>query len=253
MTMTKRRPTKAKTSAPPISLMLVDDHPIWRQTLRKILERRRFCRVVAEAGDGTEAVKLAGAASPDVVVMDIQLPHQNGIDATAELVAAHPDIRVLVLASSENRAQVIAAVEAGASGYLLKTAESDEVREAVRRVHQGELVFPPALAEIVLDALRQDRPNTKPGNSFRHEGDVWTISYEGKVFRLRDTRGVRYLARLVQHPGREFHSLDLVAVDRGTPGVAPDKGTGAVLDPQAKKAYANRILELEDPDRKSVV
>ena len=203
--------------------MLVDDHPIWRQTLRKILERRRFCRVVAEAGDGAEAVQLAGPAAPDVVVMDIQLPRQNGIDATAALVAEHPEIRVLVLASSENRAQVIAAVQAGASGYLLKTAESDEVREAVRRVHAGELVFPPSLAEIVLDELREKRVGEIAGNSFRREGDFWTVTYEGSVFRLRDTRGVRYVARLVQHPGREFHSLDLVAVDRGSPGVAPDK------------------------------
>jgi hypothetical protein len=129
---------------------------------------------------------------------------------------------------------------------LLKTAESDEVREAVRRVHAGELVFPPALAEIVLDELRQKRPEPAERNAFRREGDVWTITYEGEMFRLRDTRGVRYLARLVEHPGREFHSLDLVAMDRASPGVAPDKGAGPALDREAKKAYAARIRDLED-------
>lgn len=232
--------------------MLVDDHPLWRDTLRKILEHQRFAAVVGEASDGDEAIDRAGESKPDLVVMDIQLPSRSGIEATRDLVALHPEIKVLVLASSDERAQVLAAVEAGASGYLLKTATSDEVREAVRRVHAGELVFPPQLANVVLEEFRRSRsgdaasapPGT--GNSFEREGDYWTVSYEGTIFRLRNTRGTRYLAELLHHPGREFHALELIVLDRGAGEARRSTHAGPILDAKAKAAYRGRIAELED-------
>ncbi|HVL89412.1 MAG TPA: response regulator transcription factor, partial [Actinomycetota bacterium] len=147
-------PSAAKRAVKGISVLLVDDHPLWRDTLRKVLERKGFATVVAEAADAGEALAAARASAPDVIVMDIQLPGASGIDATRDLVSERPDVKVLVLASSDNRAQVVAAVEAGARGYLIKTAGSDDVRESVRRVHEGELVFPPALASVVIDRLR---------------------------------------------------------------------------------------------------
>ena len=144
-----------KTTRRSLTLLLVDDHPMWRDTLRNILTHAKVGTVVGEASDGLEAVEIAGRTTPDVVVMDVNLPEMDGIEATRHLVAARPDVKVLVLASSDERAQVIEAVRAGASGYVLKTAEPDEVVEAVRRVSRGELVFPPALANIVLDELRR--------------------------------------------------------------------------------------------------
>jgi len=230
---------------------LVDDHPLWRETLRKVLERQRFARVVGEAGDGAEAVEQASSCHPEVVVMDIQLPRQNGVAATADLVARHPSIKVLVLASSVNRAQVLGALEAGAAGYLLKTASSEDVREAVRRVHSGELVFPAAVADVVLVELRH-RPDPPPtvgdptvsSSSFRREGDYWTISFDGDVLRLRDTRGVRYLATLVHNPGREFHSIDLVT-DGKEGRLISDRGAGPALDTSAKRAYTERLHDLQ--------
>lgn len=132
----------------------MDDHPIWRATLKNLLEEGG-ARVVAEAGDGTEVVERALKSTPDVVVMDINLPTIDGIEATKRLLEEMPATKVLVLASSDERAMVIHAVRAGASGYLVKTAAPSEVVQAVARLKDGELVFPASLADIVLAELRQ--------------------------------------------------------------------------------------------------
>ena len=138
-----------------LKLVLVDDHPMWRDTLRSILDHSKVAKVVGEASDGGEAVELAKRIEADVVVMDVNLPTMDGIEATRRLVAHNPETRVLVLASSDERTQVVEAVRAGACGYVLKSALPDEVVDAVRRVGSGELVFPSSVATMVLDELRQ--------------------------------------------------------------------------------------------------
>lgn len=251
-------------SAVAIKVQVVDDHPLWRQTLRRLLERDDFAVVVAEASDGSEAVALSQTVDPDVVVMDIVLPHKDGIEATKELTRARPETKVLVLASSEDRDQVLEAIQAGASGYLLKTAEAEEVREAVRRVHVGELVFPAPLSDVVLEELRhrERAPDEAParastGNAFQREGDYWTVVYEGDLIRLKDTKGARLLSYLLHHPGQEFHVLQLSAEgasergagERRTPeeglAVSPMGGAGEVLDPIAKRSYKRRLSEIQ--------
>ena len=136
------------------SVLLVDDHPLWRQTVRDVIERLGGASQIAEAGDGDEAIAEARARRPDVVVMDMALPGTHGIDATREIVRSLPDTRVLVLSSSDDEEQVMEAVEAGATGYLLKTAGPAEILEGIRRVHAGELVFPPSLTSIIVRELR---------------------------------------------------------------------------------------------------
>jgi DNA-binding NarL/FixJ family response regulator len=138
-----------------MTLMLVDDHPMWRQTLRTVLEGSDVGKVVAEASDGPDAVEQAERTRPDAVVMDMNLLTMNGVEATRRILELLPDTKVLMLSSTDERAEVIEAVQAGASGYLLKTAEPDEVASAVRRIHDGELVFPPALAKVVLEEFRR--------------------------------------------------------------------------------------------------
>ena len=152
---TPHRATEAPTRPPLARLLVVDDHPLWRQTLVKVIESRRVGTVVGQAGDAATAVQAAAEHSPDVVVMDVHLPDESGVAATRRIVADSPRTRVLMLSSSDEPEDVLAAVNAGASGYLLKTAESRDIAEAVRRVASGELVFPPALATVVLDALRE--------------------------------------------------------------------------------------------------
>jgi DNA-binding NarL/FixJ family response regulator len=136
--------------------MIVDDHPLWRATLRQVIEQADVGTIIAEASDGDEAIRLAAKGRPDVVVMDLNLPTIEGADATRELLNANPEVKVLVLSSDYDKPSVLRSVRAGASGYLIKTAESEEIADALRRVHAGELVFPPALASMVLAALRGD-------------------------------------------------------------------------------------------------
>jgi DNA-binding NarL/FixJ family response regulator len=106
---------------------------------------------------------VADKRDPDVVIMDMALPRMHGVDAIAAIVAARPGTRILVLSSSDDDDQVVKAVRAGATGYLLKNAGAGEIVDAIRRVHAGDLVFPPSLVTIVLDELRSDgaRSRTK--------------------------------------------------------------------------------------------
>lgn len=138
------------------AVLLVDDHPLWRQTVRSLLERAQVVSEVFEAADGDQALEVAGARTPSVVIMDMTLPGVHGIEATRRIIAASPSTRVLVLSSTDDPDQVVEAVQAGATGYLLKTAEPEEIIDAVRRVTDGELVFPASLTALVLKAVRGD-------------------------------------------------------------------------------------------------
>ena len=135
-------------------VMVVDDHPMWREGVARDLTEGGF-EVVATAGDGGEAVRRAPAARPDVVVLDLQLPVLSGVEVTAALVAADPAVRVLVLSASGEQADVLEAVKAGATGYLVKSASREELLDAVRRTAEGVAVFTPGLAGLVLGEYRR--------------------------------------------------------------------------------------------------
>lgn len=148
------RSVKKPTENGMVSVMIVDDHPMWRDTLRQVIERSRVGKVVAEASDGKEALELAEKTSPQLVVMDINLPALGGIETTRKILRILPGVKVLVLSASDDKSDVLEAVRAGATGYLLKTAEPEEVAAAISRVSRGEMVFPPALAGVVLEEFR---------------------------------------------------------------------------------------------------
>ncbi len=134
--------------------MVVDDHPMWREAVARDLADAGL-DVVAVAGDGEEALRRANAVRPDVAVVDLQLPTLSGVEVTAGLVKADPSIRVLVLSASGEREDVLAAVKAGAIGYLVKSASRDELLAAVRSVSVGDAVFTPGLAGLVLGEFRR--------------------------------------------------------------------------------------------------
>ncbi|MBV9920086.1 MAG: response regulator transcription factor, partial [Pseudonocardia sp.] len=115
-----------------ITVMVVDDHPIWREGVARDLTERGL-RVVATAPDADAAVRIAHAARPQVVLMDLNLGAKSGVTAIEGILARHPDTRILVLSASAEHADVLAAVKAGASGYLVKSAAADELLAAVRR------------------------------------------------------------------------------------------------------------------------
>jgi DNA-binding NarL/FixJ family response regulator len=134
--------------------MVVDDHPMWREGVSRDLAAAGF-EVVATTGEGRQAVRIAGAARPDVVVLDLQLPDVSGVEVINGLREAVPGVRVLMLSASGEQQSVLDAVKAGAAGYLLKSAGLDEFLEAVTRTAAGDTVFTPGLAGLVLGEFRR--------------------------------------------------------------------------------------------------
>src|SRR4051812_16859417 len=134
--------------------MVVDDHPMWREGVARDLTEAGM-RVVATASNGSEAITRFPAARPDVLVLDLQIPDPNGVAVTAEVVRQNPAVRVLILSASGEQHDVLEAVKAGATGYLVKSASRDELLEAVRRVALGDTVFTPGLAGLVLGEYRR--------------------------------------------------------------------------------------------------
>jgi DNA-binding NarL/FixJ family response regulator len=137
-----------------ISVMVVDDHPMWRDGVARELGEHGL-RVVATAPDAPAAVRIATATRPRVVLLDLNLGDTSGVDAIPELLAALPDTRILVLSASGEQHDVLAAVKAGASGYLVKSASIGELVEAVRRTAAGAAVYTPGLAGLVLGEYRR--------------------------------------------------------------------------------------------------
>jgi DNA-binding NarL/FixJ family response regulator len=149
-----------------IRLMVVDDHPMWRGGIVRDLEGSPY-EVVAEAGDGAQALRLAAATRPELVVLDLHLPDLGGVAVIRGLLSAVPEIRILILSASGEYQDVLDAVKAGASGYLLKSAGAAEFREALDRTVLGEPVFTPGLAGLVLGEFRRlaaEKPRPSPDN-----------------------------------------------------------------------------------------
>ena len=131
----------------PIRILIADDHPLFRAGLRALLESIPDTEVAGEAATGEEAVEAAVTLVPDVVVMDINMPGLNGIDATRRIVDASEDVKVLVMTMHDDDEAVFAAIRAGARGYQLKGAAQDETLRAIRSVANGEAIFGPGIAD----------------------------------------------------------------------------------------------------------
>jgi len=141
-------------TAPKVSVMVVDDHPIWRDGVARDLAENGF-DVRATAADGDAAIRISRAVRPDVVLMDLNLGKTSGVDATREITAALPSTKVLVLSASGEHSDVLEAVKAGASGYLVKSASAQELVDAVLRTAAGDPVFTAGLAGLVLGEYRR--------------------------------------------------------------------------------------------------
>ncbi|WP_216209978.1 response regulator transcription factor [Amycolatopsis aidingensis] len=137
-----------------IRVLLVDDHPVVREGLRGMLEAEDDLTVVGEAGSGTEAVALVGIRRPEVVLMDLRMPGMDGVDATRQLRRDAPEAKVVVLTTYETDADILRAVEAGASGYLLKDASRAELAGAIRAAARGETVLAPSVAGRLVNQVR---------------------------------------------------------------------------------------------------
>lgn len=152
----------AGTSDQPIRVLLVDDHAVVRRGLRGFFELLDDIEIVGEAEDGERAVVLVRELEPDVVLMDLLMPVLDGIGATARIKALRPETEVVALTSFIEEDRVTAALEAGASGYLLKDADADDVATAIRRAHAGEVHLDPQVARLLAQQLRQKRDDPGP-------------------------------------------------------------------------------------------
>jgi DNA-binding NarL/FixJ family response regulator len=150
----QRAPADGAAEQDPIRVLIVDDHGVVRRGLRGFLELLDEIDIVGEAENGAEAVAAVSRLLPDVVLMDLQMPQMDGIEATAAIRREHPEVAVVALTSFIEEHKVAAALEAGASGYLLKDAEADEVAGAIRRAARGEMHLDPAIGRILTDRIR---------------------------------------------------------------------------------------------------
>ena len=163
-----------------LRILLADDHTVVRQGLRRVLEERPDWKVVAEAGDGREAVRQAEQLKPDVAILDVAMPLLNGIEATRQIAKHAPGVRVLVLSMHADEMYVTQILQAGAAGYLLKDSADVDVLQAVTAVSEGKSFFSPAIARLMLDDYVKQRSG-EPGVIDRYE----TLSdREREVFQL---------------------------------------------------------------------
>jgi DNA-binding NarL/FixJ family response regulator len=167
-----------------VRVLVVDDHPVWREGVKADLEASGSVEVVGEAADGGDAIERALDTMPDLVLMDLNLPTVSGADAIRRIVEETPHVKVLVLSASAAEPDVLEAVKVGASGYLLKSATSAELVEAVLRVVAGEPVFSPSLAALVLGEFRRISAGTQsePGLTAR-ETEVLKLVAKGYTYK----------------------------------------------------------------------
>ncbi|MEV0615990.1 response regulator transcription factor [Nonomuraea sp. NPDC050404] len=208
-----------------VRVMVVDDHPMWRDGVARDLAEAGY-EVVAVVGEGRQAVRVAGAVRPEVVVLDLRLPDMPGSEVAARLAQAEPPPRVLVLSASAEQNDVLAAVKAGACGYLVKSASREEFLDAVRRTADGDAVFTPGLAGLVLGEYRRLAAAPEPAEGPRlteRETEVLRLVAKGLSYRQIAERLVlshRTVQNHVQNTLGKLHlhnRVELVryAIERG--------------------------------------
>jgi DNA-binding NarL/FixJ family response regulator len=146
----------------PLRVLIADDHPLFRHGIVALLSATPDMEVVGEASVGEEAVTLAVALQPDVILMDIQMPGVNGVEATRQILRQSPQARILMVTMFEDDASVFTAMRAGARGYVLKDTEKAELLRAIRAVGNGEAIFSPAIATRLLEFFSAPRPPLPP-------------------------------------------------------------------------------------------
>ncbi|NGM14619.1 response regulator [Verrucosispora sioxanthis] len=211
----------------PVRLLIVDDHPVVRDGLRGMFAGDPGFEVVGEAADGAEALTMAARSRPDVVLMDLRMPGMDGVTAIGCLVEADSPAKVLVLTTYDTDADVLPAIEAGATGYLLKDAPRDELVRAVRAAARGESVLSPSVAGRLMGRLRTPRRPAEEPLSQR-ELEVLTLVARGSSNREAAARLFISEATVKTHLLHVYAKLGVndraaavaVAYDRGllTPG-----------------------------------
>lgn len=183
----------------PIRILIADDHPLFRDGLRALLESVPDMQVVGEATTGNEVMALAASLQPDLILMDVKMPGMNGIEAARRIVQTSLHIRILMLTMFEDDESVFAAIRAGARGYLLKGAVQEETLRAIRAVASGEAIFGPAVAERLMRYFSTTRPIGK-GSPAQFFPELTEREYEILAFIAQRKSNPEIAAQLVLSP-----------------------------------------------------
>ena len=196
-----------------IKIVIADDHAVVREGTRQILEQEPDLEVVGEAGDGEEAVRLAGDFKPDVAIIDIAMPKLDGIEATKQIKALYPTVAILVLTAYDDDQLVFSLLETGAAGYLLKSVRGSELIDAVRAVYAGESVLHPSIARKVLNrfALVCGEPREqKPAEALtEREREVLRLATRGLSNQVIADELCLSLRTVQAHLGHIFNKLQV--------------------------------------------
>jgi DNA-binding NarL/FixJ family response regulator len=189
------------------SILLVDDHALVRHGIRSFLEQEGFC-VVGEASDGLEALEKVRALSPDTIVMDISMPAQNGLNAAREINKQYPGKKIILLTQHTEEMYVAGSLDAGVSGYVLKTQASNDLVHAIREVSSGKIYISPGISSVVVAAYKA-RVNMKEDELTLRERQVLQLIAEGKS--TRDVASILHISvkTAETHRTRLMNKLDI--------------------------------------------
>ena len=243
-------------------ILLVDDKSQNRRLIEAMLTPYGYTTSTASSGD--EALKLIAADPPDLILLDVVMPDMNGYEVCRRIRASEATRFLPVVMVTANPDQdKVAGIEAGADDFIVEPFDRHELLARVRsllRIKSYHDTITRQAAELAqLNRTLEDRVAVQVTEMlalrglggtalFRREGEFWTIAFEGAGFRLRDTKGLHYIAALLREPGRELHALDLLAVEPAEDALRrpPGSDAGPILDGQAKAQYRERLEDLED-------
>ncbi len=196
-----------------IRVIIADDHELFREGTRNLIEQEKDMEVVGEASDGTEAIKLVTELGPHVVLMDIAMPKVNGIEATRHIKASHPSTAVLILTAYDNDQYIVALLEAGAAGYLLKNVSGKDLVNAIRAVYAGEAVLHPTIAQKVFSRFgatsREAKEPIQLAELSERETEILRLAAQGMS--NQDIADKLFLSRrtVQAHLGNIFRKMDV--------------------------------------------
>ena len=218
-----------------IQIMLVDDHLLFREGISSLLQRDERFEILSEADDGASALEIIKKAVPAVVLMDVKMPNMNGIEATREMLATYPDLKVIMITASEKDEDLFEAVKAGAQGYILKTVtDSKYMRDAICRVAKGDAIIPPAMVPRLLNEFATLSEDTTSETPSERNKKILVVEQD----KVTESKGVEDAEINLLTP-RESEVLELVAQGLSNKEIA----TKLVISVNTVRSHLRFILD----------